>query len=91
MVDSGVDLTRHQCRDGARLGERDVLADDTAMSTILLVGNAHCRFGGSVECGKGRDVGYDGVIDVVKGNVARPELFCAAAVLFAVSGVFSGG
>jgi hypothetical protein len=87
VVDDGVD-SMGQDTDGARLGKGDVVADDAATGSILLVGNVHCCFCGGVEHSKGCGVRDDGVSAVVEGDVACLELFGSAAILLAVSSVF---
>ena len=75
--------------DGAGDGVGGVVADDTAASAILLVGDAH---GGAYGCGEGGQVcgvGYDGMVACVEGYVTYPELLGAMAVLTVVTGVFA--
>jgi len=77
-----------ECAYGTSFGVGGVVADDAASSTVFLVSDAHGCFSGGVQRGEACCVGYDVVLMIIECDVACAKLFCAASVLFAMSGVF---
>ena len=65
------------------------MADDAAMCTILLVGDAHGSMGGSGQGGVISSVGDDGMVCGVKGYVTDSEVLRSLAVTMAMTGVFA--
>ena len=67
----------------------DVMANDGALGSILLVGYVHCCFCSSEESVHWGSVGDNSVGVVVEGDITNSELLCVVAVIVAVATVFA--
>ena len=67
----------------------NVMIDDSAVCTILLIGDVHCGLCCCIKCGQRCIIGYDVVCLVIESDVTDMELLCLALIIAYVANVLA--